>query len=136
MTSALIATITREFHFEMGHTLQDHPGKCKRLHGHSYRLEVSAESLLDDRGMVMDFADLKSVVGRCIGELDHMFMICDQDPRALALYQLDPDSIVLVPYPPTAENICHRLRSEIRELLPKQNVHVKLWETHDSRAEA
>ena len=65
--------IRRQFEFEAAHSLPRHPGKCRRLHGHSYRLVVTVERPVDPgTGMVMDFADLKEVVGRhAIDEMDH-----------------------------------------------------------------
>jgi 6-pyruvoyltetrahydropterin/6-carboxytetrahydropterin synthase len=56
--------------------LPHHAGKCARLHGHSYRLEVTVSGPLredgPDRGMVMDFADVQTVVdAEVIDRLDH-----------------------------------------------------------------
>ena len=71
--------IRRQFRFEAAHVLPHHGGKCARLHGHSYRLEVALRGALredgPDRGMVMDFADLKTVVkAEVIERLDHRYL--------------------------------------------------------------
>jgi 6-pyruvoyltetrahydropterin/6-carboxytetrahydropterin synthase len=64
------------FDFEAAHRLPNHPGKCKELHGHSYRLVVAVErTLAPDTGMAIDFADLKRVVRQqVVDRLDHTFV--------------------------------------------------------------
>jgi 6-pyruvoyltetrahydropterin/6-carboxytetrahydropterin synthase len=68
--------VAREFRFEAAHSLPDHPGKCRRLHGHGYRLTVVCEAPVDPRtGISIDFADLKRVVEEHVIEpLDHTFL--------------------------------------------------------------
>ena len=65
--------LRRRFDFEAAHHLPKHPGKCRRPHGHSYRLVVTVERPLDpDTGMVMDFSDLKKIVSeQVVSRLDH-----------------------------------------------------------------
>lgn len=65
--------VRRRFDFEAAHRLPRHPGKCRELHGHSYRLVVAVERPLDpDSGMVIDFGDLKQLVRReAVEPLDH-----------------------------------------------------------------
>lgn len=69
-----LAIITREFTFEASHHLPGHRGKCRRPHGHSYRLQISLRGpIIDapgqsDDGMVMDFDDLKRIVNSTILE--------------------------------------------------------------------
>ena len=68
------AIITREFTFEASHHLPNHKGKCRRPHGHSYRLQISLRGPIkeapgqSDEGMVMDFDDLKCIVNSTIIE--------------------------------------------------------------------
>jgi 6-pyruvoyltetrahydropterin/6-carboxytetrahydropterin synthase len=67
--------VTRSFRFEAAHQLPWHEGKCKHLHGHSYRLEVSVEGPLNEHGIVVDFADLKRVVkAEVIDRFDHRYL--------------------------------------------------------------
>ncbi len=67
--------LTREYAFEAAHRLPrvspDH--KCARLHGHSFRVEVSVAGETDPRtGWLMDFAEITAVVEPLLrGELDH-----------------------------------------------------------------
>lgn len=68
--------IRKHFRFEAAHVLPHHPGKCGRMHGHSYRLDVAVRGPLHDSGpaagMVEDFDAIKTVVKRHVVEaLDH-----------------------------------------------------------------
>jgi|SRR5579863_626271 len=68
--------IRKHFRFEAAHVLPDHPGKCARMHGHSYRLEVAIRGPLavdgPARGMIEDFDTIKSIVREHVIErLDH-----------------------------------------------------------------
>ena len=67
--------VTREFTFEAAHSLPWHQGKCARLHGHSYRLVVTVEGPLDEHGVVLDFADLSTLVTTHVLErFDHQHL--------------------------------------------------------------
>ena len=68
-------SVTRSFTFEAAHQLPWHEGKCRHLHGHSYRLEVTVEGPVGDHGIVVDFADIKAVVKRdVIAAYDHRYL--------------------------------------------------------------
>jgi len=72
-------TVTVTTTFAAAHRLPDHEGKCRRLHGHTYGLEVSVEGTPQSTGpaagMVMDFADLRARVAEVIVEpLDHRLL--------------------------------------------------------------
>lgn len=65
--------------FSAAHRLPDHEGKCFRLHGHTYGLEVTVEGVPQQSGpasgMVMDFAELRRLVGEIIVDrLDHQLL--------------------------------------------------------------
>lgn len=69
--------VFKEFTFDSAHWLPnvspDH--KCRRLHGHTYRVVVGVEGPVDDvTGFVMDFGDLKSIVKPVIDGLDHIVL--------------------------------------------------------------
>ena len=68
--------VKRVFDFEAAHRLPGHPGKCKELHGHTYRLVVTVDRPVDpSSGMAIDFSDLKETVGReVVSRLDHRFV--------------------------------------------------------------
>jgi 6-pyruvoyltetrahydropterin/6-carboxytetrahydropterin synthase len=68
--------IRKQFSFEAAHVLPHHAGKCSRLHGHSYRLDVTVEGPLQTAGpatgMVVDFDELSRIVrAQVVDELDH-----------------------------------------------------------------
>jgi 6-pyruvoyltetrahydropterin/6-carboxytetrahydropterin synthase len=55
-------SVTCTFTFEAAHRLEWHPGKCRNLHGHSYRLDVTVSGPLDPNGVVIDFDQLTEIV--------------------------------------------------------------------------
>src|SRR5678816_3759086 len=66
--------IYKEFSFDSAHFLPNVPEghKCKNMHGHTYRLRVCIEGKPHPHfGWLMDFKELKDVVGKVIDQLDH-----------------------------------------------------------------
>lgn len=64
--------LTKTFRFEASHVLPRHPGKCSRLHGHSWILHVSVEGAIDPTtGFVKDYAEISKVVKPLVERLDH-----------------------------------------------------------------
>lgn len=65
--------LRRVYHFEASHILPRHPGRCKRLHGHSYRFVVELSGPIEpQQGMVIDFSDLDEIVDRhVLSKVDH-----------------------------------------------------------------
>jgi 6-pyruvoyltetrahydropterin/6-carboxytetrahydropterin synthase len=105
--------IVAEFHFCSAHRLPRHPGACRNLHGHNYRLLTSFSGPVDrDTGMVYDFFHVKKVVNeKIIARLDHA----------------DLNTLL---ENPTAENIALWIWAELRSDLPLLS-EVCLYETHD-----
>jgi len=65
-------TVRIEDTFAAAHFLARYHGKCERLHGHNYRVRVTAAgSELDDGGMLVDFGVLKTALKKVLEELDH-----------------------------------------------------------------
>ena len=65
-------TVFKDFNFAAAHTIRGHTGNCQNLHEHNYQMRVHvAAERLDGLGMVIDFADLKAVVGEIAGRFDH-----------------------------------------------------------------
>src|SRR5258708_39836826 len=69
MAALRLAILTKVFVFEAAHFLPEHEGKCARMHGHSYRLEVSLrgpvqEAPGSEQGMVLDFGTLSALCRR------------------------------------------------------------------------
>lgn len=67
--------VVRSVTFEAAHVLPWHPGACRNLHGHGYRLEVAVEGPIDEHGMVADFGDVKAVLQRAVVDrYDHTLL--------------------------------------------------------------
>jgi 6-pyruvoyltetrahydropterin/6-carboxytetrahydropterin synthase len=121
--------VTREIDFCYGHRLLNYDGKCKYLHGHNGRAVIALESAeLDERGMVLDFTDIKQVVSRWIDEnLDHHMILHRDDPAVPALTKLR-EPLFLMDVNPTAENIARVIFAFTRSQgFPI--VETRLWET-------
>ena len=68
----LVTSVTRTFAFEASHQLKWHPGKCAKLHGHSYQLTVTVTGPVNSDGIIIDFAELKAAVTKHIlDDYDH-----------------------------------------------------------------
>ena len=80
--------ITKKFNFETGHALYGYDGKCKNVHGHSYKLSVTvigqpiADATEVKYGMVIDFSDLKKIVTEEIVDVfDHATVFNKNTPH-------------------------------------------------------
>lgn len=132
--------VTKSFTIEYAHRLQNHPGKCRNIHGHQGRIEVTIEGPLNDQGMVVDFGDLSSTVGRFLSDtLDHTLILDKNDPIKVNDGSI---SIVLVDGPPTAELLASVIGEAIiyQNLLPIRHpslrvLAVRFWETPTAYAE-
>lgn len=61
--------------FAAAHQLRNYGGDCERLHGHNWKVEVMVKAdELDRLGMVIDFRELKEVMGKVISYLDHQVL--------------------------------------------------------------
>ena len=72
-----IVELVKDFRIEAAHYLPNVPAghKCRRIHGHSFRGEISVRGPIDPTlGWVMDFADLKRVVDPIVDRLDHYLL--------------------------------------------------------------
>jgi 6-pyruvoyltetrahydropterin/6-carboxytetrahydropterin synthase len=120
--------------FCYGHRLLNYAGKCRYLHGHNGVVEILVESEhLDDRGMVIDFSDVKRIAKTWIDDnLDHRMILCRQDPAVEMLLGMN-EPLFLMDCNPTAEAIAGMLLDQLlAEGLPIQEI--KLWETPSSYA--
>jgi 6-pyruvoyltetrahydropterin/6-carboxytetrahydropterin synthase len=123
--------VTREIEFCYGHRLLNYEGKCRYLHGHNGKAVIAIQgSELDHRGMLVDFADIKTAVSTWIDEnLDHRMLLHREDPFVPILQKMG-EPLYLLDHNPTAENIARLICERSRELnLPAPIVEVRLWET-------
>lgn len=141
--------IGKTFTFDAAHRLQNHGGKCRNLHGHTYHVEVTlkGEALQQEgpaQGMLMDFDRLKAWWKAIEPSLDHTVLLESTDPLVGALHSLGRDgtSITLFMFPPTAENLAIWVVTNLRVWLQAGSrdldefgASVRIYETPTSWAE-
>lgn len=67
--------VMKVFNFDAAHYLTDYYGKCERMHGHTYKLEVTLEGKIQPNGLVIDFVVLKRLVKKhVLDKLDHQVL--------------------------------------------------------------
>lgn len=122
--------ITRKHEIHCGHRVVGHEGKCRNLHGHAYVFHFTCEAdRLDTLGRVVDFGVIKSVLCQWLEDnWDHRMLIWDRDPWLADLRAID-DSIVAVPFNPTAENMAAHMVRVVGPALLK-DVGVRLARVH------
>ena len=111
---AMSITITQAFTFEAAHHLPHVPEthRCRRLHGHSYRVELTLAGEVDPHtGFVIDFFDVEAVFAPVLARLDHYLL---NDIEGLEN--------------PTAENIALWIFQRVNKDLPQLKT-VKVFET-------
>jgi 6-pyruvoyltetrahydropterin/6-carboxytetrahydropterin synthase len=112
------AELIKTFRFDAAHSLTGLPEghKCRRIHGHSYRLDVHVEGPVDEKtGMVMDFHEIQKVVKPIIEQLDHRLL---NDIAGLENS--------------TSEIICKYFWDRLKPILPGLSA-LTLWESDTSR---
>jgi len=138
--------ITKQFSFETGHALYGYDGKCKNVHGHSYRLDVTVigKPITDNTnvkfGMVIDFSDLKKIVKEeIVNVFDHATVFNRNTPHVELAKELEKrgHNVMLVDYQPTSEMMVIDFAQKIKLRLPENiKLHsLKLQETASSYAE-
>ena len=116
--------LTINVNFEAAHYIKNYMGKCSRLHGHNWKVEVNIYgSKLNELGMLIDFHDLKNSVNKIMLKLDHY-----------CLNEIEPFCTIN----PTAENIAQYIYEQLGETQEfDQNVKlrsVRVWESLNSAA--
>ena len=140
--------VAKRFKWEAAHRLPWHEGQCKFVHGHSYRMMVELEGTPDERGMLIDFKEIKQILKPLIERWDHATLIADYDTylkRAVidvAEEEGVPSKYDILPYDTTAENlstyVADYLGTEAYQTLKDHNIdiiRVRLFETETCYAE-
>ena len=138
--------ITKQFNFETGHALYGYDGKCRNVHGHSYKLSVTVigTPITDPShvklGMVIDFSDLKKIVKEeIVDPFDHATIFNKNTPHIELAKELEgrDHKVILADYQPTSENMVLDFAEKIKARLPENiTLHsLKLQETQTSFAE-
>ncbi|WP_088071995.1 6-carboxytetrahydropterin synthase QueD [Gottfriedia luciferensis] len=120
--------VNKEFTFDAAHHLHCYEGKCKNLHGHTYKVIFGISGFVDEIGLVIDFGDIKQIWKEKIEiYLDHRYL-----------------NEMLPPMNTTAENMVVWIFEQMENALknetnPDQDIRVefvRLYETPTSYAEA
>lgn len=122
--------VSKEFTFDAAHHLHCYDGKCKNLHGHTYKVIFGISGFADERGIVIDFGDIKEIWKSEIEKyLDHRYL-----------------NETLPPMNTTAENMVVWIYEQMQQALQREErkqqyngvrvEFVRLYETPTSYAEA
>lgn len=137
--------VTKQFNFESAHALWNYDGKCKNIHGHTYKLLVTVKGTPSNdyenpkNGMVIDFGELKRIIKTNIVDVyDHSLILSKKaEINDFKSVQQMCERFILTDFQPTCENMTIEFARIIKAQLPK-NVFlhkIKLYETESSYAE-
>jgi 6-pyruvoyltetrahydropterin/6-carboxytetrahydropterin synthase len=98
--------VEKQFKWEAAHRIPWHTGKCRHLHGHSYKMTIGLEGDTNEQGVVIDFAEIKAMMSAQIAEIDHATIISQNDADLLQVFREKNWRYFLLPYDSTAENLC------------------------------
>lgn len=102
--------LSKKFRAESAHMLPRVPQghKCRRLHGHSYVIDIVVEGEVDPRtGWVMDYADISAACAPLVARLDHHYL---NEVEGLEN--------------PTSENIARWLWERLEDQLPLAEIRI------------
>lgn len=139
-------TVTKVYEFDAAHRLKYHDGKCKNIHGHRYKVELTfkgephkSEKGTTNDGILIDFSNIKAYAEKVIDPLDHSYMLSMDDEKMVPFFdRFRCMKVNKFDFQTTAENlskwIFEKMADEIlkdyrgKEYCP-QLVRVKLYET-------
>ena len=112
--------VTVDQTFAAAHALRNYKGGCENVHGHNFKVQiVISGERLDDAGLLVDFIDVKNLMGQILARLDHQ-----------NLNEIPPFDVKN----PSAENIAEYICTEmtgglVNTPVPVRIREVKVWET-------
>ncbi len=99
--------------FQAAHFLREYCGKCERMHGHTFHVEIQIQVRdLDSAGIGIDFTEIKKILAKILP--DHALLN--------EVYDFNP----------SAENLSRQFFQELKKELPVKSVTV--WESEDASA--
>ena len=145
----MILRLTKQFSFEMAHALPAYDGKCRNIHGHSYKLFVTVEGMplqqagTTQDGMVLDFSRLKALVTeRVVTPFDHALVLPGEDgtngEQSIEIQGYPYGAkLVMLDFQPTTENLLMHFSRLLEDAMPEgvRLYSLKLYETESSCAE-
>lgn len=121
--------VSKEFTFDAAHHLHCYEGKCKNLHGHTYKVVFGLSGFLDKRGLVIDFGEIKEIWKKEIEVyLDHRYL-----NETLPPMNTTAENIVVWIYEKMSETLAHEERKNVYDGARVE--FVRLYETPTSYAE-
>jgi 6-pyruvoyltetrahydropterin/6-carboxytetrahydropterin synthase len=109
--------------FSAAHNLRNFRGKCEALHGHNWKVEVVLSGKnLDDSGVVLDFAEVKTATSEIMSEIDHRYL---------------NDLPFFMENNPSSENIARYIFHRLQEKIDNDRVRIRrvtAWESQDACA--
>ena len=130
--------LTTHASFDSAHFLSGYEGKCRNLHGHRWKLEVtvSSEELVREgqiRGMIVDFGELKKDVKNLADEFDHCLIIEKGTLKEKTMEVLTEEEfkIIQVDFRPTAENFARYFYERMQKAGYKVSL-VNVYDTPDN----
>jgi 6-pyruvoyltetrahydropterin/6-carboxytetrahydropterin synthase len=114
-----VFVVSVQAHYDSAHYLRHYKGKCERMHGHRYVVELAlASEDVDRAGIAFDFVDVKRELRALADRLDHQ-----------NLNELEP----FTEMEPSAENQARYFYEELKRRLPEAMrdavLYVRVWET-------
>ncbi len=103
--------------FSAAHQLREYKGKCERLHGHNWRIDLRlASDRLNAEGLLLDFTEAKRILGEVLERFDHRY-----------LNEVEPFDRLQ----PSSENIARTIAEAVAERFPAgvRVVSVTAWES-------
>ncbi|MDD4255981.1 MAG: 6-carboxytetrahydropterin synthase [Methanofollis sp.] len=131
----MVTCIYKETYFDASHRLLHYQGKCHRLHGHRWRVEVWIRGTPDEKtGILVDYNDIKEVVDR----FDHQVVLNEEDPMVACLRQFQ--DVVTTVGDPTSEVLAEVIAGLINEMCGRDGrdarvAKIRVWEAETCYAE-
>jgi len=114
-------TIRKTFKFELAHQLEHAFSKCcsAQIHGHSYICELYfSDTEVNEDGMVVDFGEVKSKIGKYMDNWDHSLVMSVTMPKDYLDCLRDyNENLKIVKYNPTAENMAKDIYDHVKKLI-------------------
>lgn len=127
--------------FDAAHFLKGYDGKCKNIHGHSWKIEIEfcsheLKKTGSNRGMQEDFSVYKEILRQETNMFDHKLIFEKDTLKQSTLQALEREGfdIVEVDFRPTAENLAKYFYNKIRNISPNTLYLVTVYETENNCA--
>jgi len=118
-------------YFDAGHRQLGDKGKCGKLHGHCWKVEIKIDGDVNDIGYIVDFKRIKDL----LEPFDHA-MILHKDDEFVSILQERNQKVYVTDENPSCENLSVVIGYLIYETFDNISYcYVKLWENHNSWGE-